>query len=118
MRIDVLTLFPEMFVGVLDSSILKRAAADVPDAAAPGDPARVRKAVASYHLHNLRHWSADEKHAKVDSPPYGGGPGMVIQCQPVWDAVRDITAQALAKPRRILTTPKGRPLTQALCEEL
>ncbi|MEM6853599.1 MAG: hypothetical protein AAF593_04235, partial [Planctomycetota bacterium] len=103
MRIDVLTLFPEMFAGVLDSSILKRAAADIPDPAAPDDPARVREAVASYHVHNLRDWSADEKHQKVDSPPYGGGPGMVIQCQPVWDAVQAVTAQHAAKPRRILT---------------
>lgn len=122
MRIDVLTLFPEMFTGVLDSSILKRAAADVPDprnkTAGPDEPHRVRKAVASYHVHNLRDWSADEKHQKIDSPPYGGGPGMVIQCQPVWDAVQAVTAQHPAKPRRILTTPKGQPLTQTLCEEL
>jgi len=118
MRIDVLTLFPEMFAGVLESSILKRAAADVPDPAARDDPDRVRKAVASYHIHQLRDWSADAKHHKVDSPPYGGGPGMVIQCQPVWDAVQAITAQHPAPPRRILTTPKGQPLTQSLCEEL
>ncbi len=118
MRIDVLTLFPEMFTGVLESSILKRAAAEVPDPAAPNDDSRVRKAVASYHVHQLRDWSADAKHHKVDSPPYGGGPGMVIQCQPVWDAVQAITAKHPAKPRRILTTPKGRPLTQTLCEEL
>lgn len=115
MRIDVLTLFPEMFVGVLDSSILRRAAADLP---APDDPDRVRRAVVSYHVHNIRDHSADAKHAKVDSPPYGGGPGMVMQCQPVWDAVQAVTALDPAPPRRLLTTPKGRPLTQQLCEEL
>lgn len=118
MRIDVLTLFPEMFTGVLDSSILRRAAADIPDPAAPDDPSQVRKAVVSYHVHNIRDWSADEKHAKVDSPPYGGGPGMVMQCQPIWDAATAVAAQHPATPRRILTTPKGRPLNQALCEEL
>lgn len=118
MRIDVLTLFPDMFTGVLDSSILKRAAADVPDPAARDEPNRVRKAVVSYHVHNLRDWSADAKHQKIDSPPYGGGPGMVIQCQPVADAVRAVTAEHPAKPRRILTTPKGQPLTQTLCEAL
>lgn len=118
MRIDVLTLFPEMFAGVLDSSILRRAARDIPDPAAPDNPSRVRQAVVSYHLHNIRDHSADAKHAKVDSPPYGGGPGMVMQCQPVWDAVQAAAAESPAKPRRILTTPQGKPLTQSLCEEL
>lgn len=118
MRIDVLTLFPEMFAGVLDSSILRRASRELPDPAAPDDPERVRAAVVSYHLHNIRDHSADAKHAKVDSPPYGGGPGMVMQCQPVWDAVAAVTAMHPAKPRRLLTTPKGQPLTQKLCEQL
>jgi tRNA (guanine37-N1)-methyltransferase len=118
MRIDVLTLFPEMFEGVLGSSILARAARDLPDPAAPDDAGRVRPAVANYHLHQLRDWSADAKHRKVDAPPYGGGPGMVIQCQPVWDAVRAITEMDAAPPRRVLMTPKGRPLTQELCEQL
>lgn len=118
MRIDVLTLFPEMFAGVLGSSILRRAAEDVPDPAAPDDAARVRKAVASYHVHNIREWSADTKHRRVDSPPYGGGPGMVMQCQPIWDAVQAVTAMDAAPPLRILTTPQGQPLTQSLCEHL
>lgn len=118
MRIDVLTLFPEMFTGVLDSSILRRAARDIPDPRKPDDLSAVRPAVVSYHVHNIRDHSADAKHAKVDSPPYGGGPGMVMQCQPVWDAMQAATAQDPRPPRRILTTPKGQPLTQALCEEL
>ena len=82
LRIDVLTLFPEMFPNVLGTSILKRAASAVPD---PADPARVRPPVAAYHVHNIRDWSTDTKHKRVDAPPYGGGPGMVMQCQPVWD---------------------------------
>ncbi len=127
MRIDVLTLFPEMFTGVLGSSILRRAAQDVPSpgsspgsfpGSSPDDPARVRPAVVSYHLHQLRDWSADARHHKVDAPPYGGGPGMVMQCQPIWDAVTAVTAMDPAPPLRILTTPKGLPLTQPLCEWL
>ena len=119
MRIDILTLFPEMFEGVLSTSILGRASRDVPDPAAPDDPDRVRPAAVSYHLHPLRDYSADEKHQKVDSPPYGGGPGMVLQCQPVWDAVLAIEAQDPAVPaQRVLLTPTGQPLTQRLCETL
>ena len=119
MRIDILTLFPEMFEGVLGTSILGRAARDVPDPAAPDDLARARPAAVSYHLHQLRDYSADPKHQKVDSPPYGGGPGMVMQCQPVWDAVAAITHQdGGVCAQRILLTPTGRPLTQRLCERL
>ena len=113
MRIDVLTLFPEMFAGVLGSSIVKRAADAVRDPAT-GD---VRPPVASYHLHNLRDWTTD-KHHKVDQPPFGGGPGMVIQCQPVWDAVRAIEAMDAAPPIRVLLTPQGQPLTQPIVERL
>lgn len=83
MRIDVLTLFPEMFAGVLSSSILRRAREAVRDPATGA----VRPPVVSYHLHDIRAYTAD-KHSKVDQPPFGGGPGMVMQCQPVWDAVR------------------------------
>jgi tRNA (guanine37-N1)-methyltransferase len=115
MRIDVLTLFPEMFQGVLGSSILKRAAQPVADAA---DPTKIRPPVVSYHLTNIRDYSAD-KHQKVDQSPYGGGPGMVIQCQPVWDAVRAVEGQAAdCPPTRVLMTPQGMPLTQAKVEEL
>jgi tRNA (guanine37-N1)-methyltransferase len=115
MRIDVLTLFPEMFQGVLGSSILKRAAQPVADAA---DPTKIRPPVVSYHLTNIRDYSAD-KHQKVDQSPYGGGPGMVIQCQPVWDAVRAVEGQeADCPPTRVLMTPQGMPLTQAKVEEL
>lgn len=115
MRIDVLTLFPEMFPGPLGASILRRAAQPIADAKFPSG---IRPAVASYHVHNLRDWSADARHQKVDAPPYGGGPGMVLQCQPVYDAVTAITALDAAPPLRILTTPQGQPLTQPLCEAL
>jgi len=114
MRIDVLTLFPEMFQGVLGASILKRAAEAVPE---PADPTIVRPPLVSYHVHNIRDWSTD-KHGKVDKPPYGGGPGMVIQCQPVWDAVQAVEAMSDVPARRILMTPQGVTLTQPLVEEL
>ena len=107
MRIDVLTLFPEMFTGVLGSSILKRAAEDTDQRPAP----------VTYHLTNIRDY-ADNKHQKVDRPPYGGGPGMVMQCQPIWDAVHAVEACDPRPARRLLMTPQGRPLDQAHVEEL
>src|SRR6188472_949336 len=103
MRIDVLTLFPEMFGGVLASSILKRAA---------------EKQLVSYHLHQLRDYTKDP-HRKVDDRPFGGGPGMVIMCQPVMDAVAAIEAmmpELAATP--VILTPTGERLTQGIAEEL
>lgn len=103
MRIDVLTLFPAMFRGVLGESIARRAA----------DAGAVR-----YHLHDIREHTTD-KHGKVDQPPFGGGPGMVIQCQPVWDCVEHVESQdAGATPTRVLLTPQGRPLDQPTVERL
>ncbi len=107
MRIDVLTLFPQMFEPVLASSILKRAAADSPQRAAP----------VSYHLANIRDYT-DDRHGKVDQPPYGGGPGMVLQCQPVWDAVRAVEATDRTPATRIVMTPQGRRLDQRRVEEM
>ena len=103
MRIDVLTLFPAMFSGVLGESIARRAA----DAGA-----------VSYHLHDIREHTTD-KHGKVDQPPFGGGPGMVMQCQPVWDCVEHVEQQAPdVLPTRLLMTPQGRPLDQPTVERL
>ena len=121
MRIDVLTLFPEMFTSVLGASILKRAAAPgIPSPGTPGssNPQQIRPPVVSYHLTNIRDYSTD-KHNKVDQPPFGGGPGMVIQCQPVWDAVMATEAQEPAvAATRILMSPQGKTLTQPMAEEL
>src|SRR5579862_1528613 len=102
MRIDVLTLFPEMFTGVLASSILKRAQ---------------DKALVSYHLHQLRDYTTDP-HKKVDDRPFGGGPGMVLMCQPVIDAVTAIEALDPLPAARILLTPGGETFRQSLAEEL
>lgn len=102
MRIDILTLFPGMFPGVLDASIQARAAAG---------------GYVDCHVHDIRDW-ADNKHDKIDDRPFGGGPGMVIMCQPLWDAVKDVEAIVPEPARRILFTPQGRRLDQELVEEL
>lgn len=118
MRIDILTLFPEMFQSVLTTSILKRAAdpslyvnqREKLDLEPTGAPV-------AYYLTNIRDYTLN-KHGKVDDTPYGGGPGMVIQCQPVWDAVQAVEAQDPRRPRRILMSPAGLKLTQTLVEQL
>lgn len=103
MRIDILTLFPEMFPGVLEHSILQRASA--------------QKAV-SYHVTNFREF-ADNKHKTVDDYPYGGGAGMVLKPQPIFDAVASLTEQTNeANPRIILLCPQGERYTQKKAEEL
>ena len=105
MRVDVLTIFPEMFQPVLGASILKRA---------------VSKGVAAIQVHDLRQWSRD-KHKKVDDRPYGGGPGMVMKPEPFFDAVDDLKKQGSAKdsaPHVVLMSPRGRQLTQAVAQKL
>ena len=115
MRIDVLTLFPEMFEGVLGASILKRAAQET---AHPDDLGKVQQAKVSYHLTDIRDYTTD-KHQKVDQRPFGGGPGMVMQCQPIWDAVRAVESQdAQLSATRVLMTPQGKKLDQALVDQL
>lgn len=102
MRIDVLTLFPEMFDAVLGVSILGRAA---------------EAGAAQYHAHNIRDW-ADNRHNKVDDRPFGGGPGMVMMCQPLFDSVTSVEAMDETAAQRVLLTPQGQPLDQALVEQL
>ena len=101
LRIDVLTLFPEMFAPVLGTSIPKRAA---------------EKGLVSYHLTNLRDFATDA-HQSVDDKPFGGGPGMVMMCPVVFDAVERVETQDARPATRILLTPQGRPFTQDLAED-
>ncbi len=106
MRIDVLTTFPEMF------------GTKPPAAMAVSIPGRARAAgLVDWQATDIRDYT-DNKHGKTDDRPFGGGPGMVMTCQPVWDAV--MAAEALdARPaHRVLLTPQGRPLTQATIERL
>lgn len=101
-RIDILTLFPEMFPAVLEASIPGRAAAS---------------GSVEYHLHNIRD-HADNKHAKVDDRPFGGGPGMVMMCQPLYDCVQAVERQDDRPATRVLLTPQGEPLKQERIEWL
>jgi tRNA (guanine37-N1)-methyltransferase len=100
MRIDLLTLFPEVMQPYLAASILGRACA----------AGRVE-----IHTHQLRDYSRDP-HRKVDDRPFGGGPGMVLMCQPVCDAVEAIERMDSRTALRILLTPQGRVFDQTLAE--
>ena len=102
LRIDIITLFPEMFTPILGTSIPKRAA---------------EKGLVQYHLTNLRDFATDN-HKSVDDKPFGGGPGMVMMCQPMFDAVRAVEQQDSRPATRVLLTPQGRLFDQALAEEL
>lgn len=101
MRIDIITVLPEMLEGFVNTSILGRAQ---------------RKGLAEIHLHNLRDYTTD-KHRRVDDYPFGGFAGMVIQCQPI-----DACISALKAKRDydevIFTTPDGEQFTQATANEL
>lgn len=102
MKIDVLSLFPEMFEGVFGSSMLKKAA---------------EKQAVRYQVTNFREY-ADNKHQTVDDYPYGGGAGMVLTPQPIFDAVEALKATSTAtKPRVILLCPQGQRYTQQKAEE-
>jgi len=101
-RIDVLTLFPEMFPPILGTSILSRA---------------IAKKVVRVGVHDLRDWSND-KHRKVDDRPYGGGPGMVMRAEPFFLAVEDLKKQASGAPHVVLLSPQGEKLTQGKAQEL
>ena len=104
MRIDILTLFPEMLKAAIATSIVKRAQ----------DGGQVE-----IHVHDIRDW-ADNKHRKVDHRPYGGGPGMVMMCQPLHDAVQEVERQSNTEssPVRIHFTPQGEVLKQERVEQL
>ena len=99
MKIDVLTLFPGMFTGPLDESIIKRAR----------ESGRLDLAI-----HNLRGYAHD-RHKTVDDRPFGGGPGMLLKPEPIFEAVE---ALAGAEARVILFSPAGRTFNQAIAREL
>lgn len=99
MKIDILTLFPEMFEGIFSQSIIKRAILD--------------KKV-EIKLHNFRDYSKDPHH-KVDDTPYGGGSGMVLTCQPIFDCVEALKEDDSLV---ILMTPDGTPYKQQMAYDL
>ena len=99
MKIDVLTLFPGMFAGPVDESIVKRAR---------------QKGLLDLRLHDLRNWTHD-RHRTVDDRPFGGGPGMLMKPEPLFEAIESLRS---AKTRVILFSPAGRKFDQALAREL
>lgn len=99
MKIDVLTLFPGMFAGPLDESIIKRAR---------------ERGLLDLRIHNLRDWTHD-RHKTVDDRPFGGGPGMVLKPEPLFEAVE---AVAGGSARVILMSPSGRRFDQTVAREL
>jgi len=99
MRIDVLTLFPAMFAGPLDESIVKRAR---------------ETGLVDLKIHNLRDWTHD-RHKTVDDRPFGGGPGMLLKPEPLFEAIEILKRE---KTRVILLSPAGRQFNQAIAREL
>jgi len=100
MRIDILTIFPDIFDSYLNESILKRAQ---------------KKGLLKIHIHNIRDYT-DDPHQKVDAPPFGGGSGMLMTAQPIYDAVQSIRKKN--KGPVIYLSPKGDILTHARAQKL
>ena len=99
MKVDVLTLFPAMFAGPLDESIISRAR----------ESGRLELAI-----HNLRDWTHD-RHRTVDDEPYGGGPGMVLKPEPIFEAIEALTNDTT---QVVMLTPQGEPFGQAKARAL
>jgi len=99
MKIDVLTLFPAMFAGPLDESIIMRAR---------------KKGLLDLKIHQLRDWTHD-RHKTVDDKPFGGGPGMLMKAEPLFEAVESLKR---AETKVILLSPSGRKFTQEIAREL
>jgi tRNA (guanine37-N1)-methyltransferase len=102
MRIDIITLFPEMFRGPFEASIVARAR---------------EQAIVQIELHNLRDWG-EGRHKTVDDSPHGGGAGMVLKPGPLFDAVEAVQPLAGPRGRVVLLTPQGRLLNQEIVNEL
>src|SRR5580658_6273110 len=99
MKIDVLTLFPAMFAGPLDESIIKRAR---------------NKGLLDLKVHDLRQWTHD-RHKSVDDRPFGGGPGMLMKPEPIFEAVESLRRETT---KVILLSPGGRKFDQQIAREL
>src|SRR3954454_9995416 len=102
LRVDLLTLFPDLFDGFLNESILKRA---------------IEKNLVEIRRWDIRDW-AEGKHHQVDDRPFGGGPGMVLMAPPTVSAVEAVRASAEPPGRLIALTPQGRRLDQDRVREL
>ena len=102
LRIDILTLFCEMFEAFAATSIVGRA---------------VQRGLVGLHLTNIRDFARDN-YGTVDDAPFGGGPGMVLKCQPIFDAVEHVRGSDAPPGKVVLMSPQGRPLTQDLVGRL
>jgi tRNA (guanine37-N1)-methyltransferase len=102
MRIDILTLFPQMFAPVLQESMLRIAQ---------------EKNLVEFHVHDLRPFGEGQRKS-VDDRPFGGGPGMVLMCAPVYRAVAEAERLAGGPAHRVVTSPQGRPLTHEVAARL
>lgn len=96
---DIVTIFPEVISAYTNSSIVKRAQ---------------EKGLVKINIHNLRNWAKD-KHKSVDDKPYGGGPGMLMKIEPIFNCLKDLKKE---NSTVILTSPKGEKLTQSKLKEL
>jgi len=101
MRVDVLTLFPELFAPMLDVSMMGRAQ---------------QAGLVEFHTHDIRDWTEDV-HRTVDDEPYGGGPGMVMKCEPVFRAVRDVAAMDDRQPVVVFLAPIGEVFSQGAAQQ-
>jgi tRNA (guanine37-N1)-methyltransferase len=102
MRFDVITLFPGIFAGYLEESLLRLA---------------LGRGLLEVHLHNLRDWAQD-KHKSVDDRPFGGGPGMVLKVDPMIPCVEDVQKQSESTGHLVLLSPQGKKLDQRKVEML
>ncbi len=102
MRIDIATLFPDMCEKVFNESIVGRG---------------IKNGFIEVYAHNIRDYTAD-KHKNVDDKPYGGGTGLVMQAQPIYDCVQAVLERHITRPRIIYLSPKGETLTQRKVSEL
>ena len=99
MRITILTLFPEMFDGFLTNSIIKRA---------------IGKGVVEVKIVNIRDYTKD-KYGRVDTPPIGGGAGLIMKCQPIVDCLKDVSSSS---SKKILLSPRGTKYSQEIAVNL
>lgn len=102
MRIDIVSILPEMFASVLDASIIGRARAS---------------GALEVAVHDLREWT-DDRHRTTDDYPFGGGPGMVMKPEPVFRALDEISAMSEDAPTVLVVSPQGVPLDQPLVKDL
>lgn len=102
MRIDILTLFPEMFKGPFDESIVKRAR---------------NKKLVEIKIHNLRKWATD-KRKTVDDRPFGGGVGMIMMVEPIYKALKELRRKSPKETWVILLSPRGTVFTQKIAHNL